>query len=257
MKKSSQSQAGIGKMFYALILAEHECDLGPIGLDGQRVRSVHYRDIGALVSDYPRVSQIKLLRKNLAPYHRVTREAWQRFTLIPARFAQIARDAGEVSLALRRHYTRIRQDLERLDGKVEMGLKVAWNVDAFFPYFLEFDRELKARRDQLLARRTTLTRMEQIAFGEYVDSRIQQAREAISKRVLAALPAVDVHMDEVREETMITNASLLIPKDLQPQLVQAVEQAGAALGDDYRLQLEGPWPPFSFVDRIDLHLNRT
>ena len=72
-----------GKLFYAVILLDRECNFGPVGLDNKMVYSINYKDVGALVSDYPRVSSIKLLRKNLAPYHQVVKKASEHFPLFP------------------------------------------------------------------------------------------------------------------------------------------------------------------------------
>jgi hypothetical protein len=254
-KSENNSNVGMGKLFYAIILTDQGCNFGNIGLDGKRVHSINYRDIGALVSDYPRVASIKLLRKNLVPYHRVTREAAQRVATIPARFGQIARDAGEVSIALRRHYDQIRQELGRLDGKVEMGLKVSWEVENLFAYLLERDAALKARRNQLLGRGTQLNRLEQIEFGGYMHTKMEQTKKEISQRVLAALPPAETRVEENHEDELITNAVLLIRKELRPRLERAIDQIGESMGDEYRLTLEGPWPPFSFVDRVELHLS--
>lgn len=246
-----------GKLFYAVILTDRECDFGCIGLDGKRVHSVNYRDVGALVSDYPRVDSIKLLRKNLAPYHQVTGEAAKHFTTIPAKFGQIARDAGEVNLALRRNYGQIRQELSRLDGKVEMGLKAWWEVENLFEYLLERDGALKARRDQLRTGGAPPSRMAQIDFGGYVYERTQQARRKITERILAALPPGEARIEDIHEDRMITNAMLFIRKDLQKPLKEAVDGLAGSLGDEYSLKLDGPWPPFSFVDHLELHLSHS
>ena len=64
--RQDNGNSSYGKLFYAVILAERECNFGPVGLDSKMVHSIHYKDIGALVSDYPRVDSIKLLRKNLS-----------------------------------------------------------------------------------------------------------------------------------------------------------------------------------------------
>lgn len=254
-KNHENGNLGIGKLFYAVILAEQECDFGNTGLDGQRVSSINYRDIGGLVSDYPRVPSIKLLRKNLAPYHWVTGEAAKSFTTIPARFGQIARDAGEVHIALRSNYREIRQELSRLDGKVEMGLMARWEVENLFEYLLERDPALKTRRDQLMARGAPLSRMAQIDFGGYVYERMQQVRNTITERIVAALPPGEVKTEDILEDRMIMNARLLIRKDLQKLLEEAVDGLGQSMGDEYSLKLDGPWPPFSFVDRLELHLS--
>ena len=254
-KQHENGNVGVGKLFYAVILTEQECDFGNIGLDDQRVSSINYRDIGGVVSDYPRVPSIKLLRKNLAPYHRVTREAAQSFTTIPARFGQIARDAGEVHLGLRSNYQKIRQELSRLDGKVEMGLTAWWEVENLFEYLLERDVALKTRRDQLMARGAPLSRMTQIDFGGYVHERMQQARNTITEHITAALPPGEVKTEDVLEDRMIMNARLLIRKDFQKPLEEAVDGLGQSMGEEYSLKLDGPWPPFSFVDRLELHLS--
>lgn len=262
-KKSNNGDSGLGKLFYATILTNQECNFGSIGLNNQRVHSINYRDVGALMSDYPRVDKIKLLRKYLAPYHRVVREAAKLFTTIPARFGQIARDAGEVSIVLQRNYDRIRRELDRLDGKVEMGIKARWDVEnlrvegkpvTLFEYSVERDEALRTRRDKLQTKGTP-SRAEQIDFGRYFHDRIEHARREITERVLAALPPAEVRLDDVFEDNMATNATLLIEKDLLKQLEGAVDALGESMGDEYSLKLDGPWPPFSFVDRLELHLS--
>lgn len=235
-------------------MTNQECNFGRVGLNKQLVYTINYRDVGALVSDYPRVNKIKLLRKNLAPYHQVVREAAKRFTTIPARFGQIARDDGEVSVALRRHYDRIRRELERLDGKVEMGLKVQWDVEDIFEYFIEKDQELKARRDRL-KKKGPISRTEQVDFGRYFQNRIERARTEITERVLAPLPTAEVRLDDVSQDSMIANISLLIHEDSLQSLEEAVDSLGESMGDEYSLKLDGPWPPFSFVERLELHLS--
>ncbi len=248
--------SGLGKLFYAVILAERECDFGNTGLDNQRVHTVHYRDVGALVSNYPRVDSIKLLRKNLAPYHQVVREATKRFTTIPAKFGQIARDAGDVSIALRGNYGRIRQELSRLDGKVEMEFKVWWNVENILEYFAEKDAALKARRDQLMAGGSQVNRMAQIDFGHYFYNRMDQARKKMTERMLAALPPGEARAEDIHEDKTIMNVQLLIRKDLLKPLEDAVDGLARSMGDEYSLKLNGPWPPFSFVNHLEFHLTR-
>ena len=253
-KKGSNGNSEYGKLFYAVILSNKECNFGPTGLDNKQVYSIHYEDIGALVSDYPRVDSIKLLRKNLLPYHQIVKEASEHFTTIPAKFGQIARDAGEVSIALRKSYRAIREGLNRLDNKMEMGLKVSWNVDDVFQYFLKKDDKLKLLRDRHMNSNKTPNRRDLIDFGSYFHSRMDEARKQITKEILAALPPGEARIEDVNDDFMVTNATLLVTKDLRSDLENAMDTLGKKMGDEYSLKLEGPWPPFSFVDRLELHL---
>jgi len=255
-KKNNNGNSKDGKLFYAVILADRECNFGPVGLDNKTVSSIHYKDIGALVSDYPRVDAIKLLRKNLSPYHQVIRKASEHFTTIPARFGQIALDAGEVNTALRKGHQMIRKELARLDKKVEMGLQVIWNVEDVFQYFIGKDSKLKSVRDRHMSGHEALGQKALIDFGGYFFKRMSQAREQITGSVLAALPPGEARVEDVHDDHMVTNAMLLIEKDLRKQLEDTIDELGKSMGDEYSLILNGPWPPFSFVDRLELHLER-
>ena len=255
-RRNGNGNSKYGKLFYAIILADRECNFGPVGLDSGTVHSIHYKDIGALVSDYPRVDSIKLLRKNLAPYHQVVRKAAEHFTTIPARFGQIARDAGEVGIALRKNYQMIRDELARLDKRVEMGLKVNWDVEDVFEYFIGKDEKLRGLRNRLMSKDKLPNRKALIDFGSYFHQRMDQVRKQVTEKVLAALPPGEARVEDIHDDSMVTNAMLLIEKSLRKQLEDTIDELGKSMGDEYSLKLDGPWPPFSFVDRLELHLER-
>lgn len=247
-------KTGLGKLFYAIALTDRDCDFGPVGLDHQHVHGIVCGDIAALVSDYPQVTSIKMLRKNLAPYHHVIREAAARYATIPARFGQIARDAGDVHLALQRHYRRIRQELARLDGKVEMAVKVWWKADDVFAHLLQTDDELKARRDRMLASGADTDRNTRIAFGEYVFQRMSHRRNAIGRWIAEALPATEVRFGDIHEDRAVANINLLVKKELRRQLEADLMSLSDSLGGEYDIRLDGPWAPFNFVSQLELQL---
>jgi hypothetical protein len=250
----NNTEMGMGKMFYGIILSDRECDLGRIGLNNQRVHSVNHWDIGALVSDHPHVDRIEMLRKNLGPFHLVNRKASEHFATIPARFGQIARDAGEVTIAMQRNYDKIRQVLDKLDGKVEMGIRAWWNVENLFEYFIAKDETLKTRKNQLKTK-SSVNGMEQIEFGRFFHERMERARRELTGNIFACLPPVaESRTDDVTEDSMITNSTLLIDKKFLKQLEAAVDSFGESMSDEFKLKLDGPWPPFSFVDSVELHL---
>ena len=256
IKKNNNGSSNYGKLFYSVILADRECNFGPMGLDNQIVHSIHYKDVGALVSDYPRVDSIKLLRKNLAPYHEVNRKAAEHWTVIPAKFGQIGRDAGEVSIALRKNYSLIRRELEKLEGKVEVGLRVNWDVENVLEYFIQIDDQLRARKERLANGGKPPTQMELIDFGTYFHERMDQFRGRMTEKILATLPHAAARIEDVHDDQMVANVALLVKKDLQTQIGDMLDPLGESIGDEYSLKLEGPWPPFSFVDRLELHLER-
>jgi len=245
----------LGKFFYAVILPEGKPLPALVGLDDKKVHTIAHQDIVAVVSDYP-VTTIKPFRKNLFPYHQVTRTLAESWTTIPARFGQIAQHGEEVFTILRRHYPRVRQELERLHHKMEMGVQVFWQVDNLFEYLIQQDRPLKGLRDRLLHKPSSVTRQEQIEFGGRLRDKLQEARIRMSQKVTAYLQevAVEIKVAEPIEEKMALNSLFLVKKEQQDDFLWKVEKMAGLVGDEYTLKVDGPWAPFNFIEHIELGL---
>ena len=253
MTRGTQEAPRLGKFFYAVILPDGKPLPPLVGLDEKRIHPVPYQDITAVVSDYP-VTTIKPLRKNLFPYHQVTRTLAENCTTIPARFGQIAQHEEEVFAILRRHYPRVRQELERLHHKMEMGVQVLWHVDNLFEYVIQQDRALKGLRDRLRQRPSAVTRQEQIDFGARLRDTLQEMRERVRQKTMASLRevAVEAKVADPLAEPMALNGLFLVWKERQQQFTAQVEQVAGLMGEEYTLKVDGPWVPFNFIEHIEL-----
>lgn len=242
-----------GKFLYAVILSDRERDFGPIGLEGGRVYSIRYQDIAAVVSDHP-VTEIKFLRKNLSPYHLTIRSVAEQCTTIPAKFGQVAADADRVRRLLEANYDEIRGELGRLQGKVEMGLKIFWTVENVFEYVVGKNRELKNLRARLLRNSVALTRQQQIDVGALTYDRLNEMRGEITEKVISMLQdsIEEVEIKQLTEEKVVMLGSFLVRKDRRHDFDAAARKVADLLGEDYAVKVDGPWVPFSFARRIEL-----
>ncbi len=242
-----------GKFLYAVILSDREREFGPIGLEGRRVYAILYRDIAAVVSDNP-VTEIKFLRKNLSPYHLTIRKIAEEYTTIPAKFGQLAADTDKVSRVLEANYREIREELARLEGKVEMGLKVSWTLENVFEYVVGKSRELRELRDRLLRRSASLTRQQLIDMGALAYDKLKEMREGITEKVITMLQdsIEEAEIADPTEEKVVMHGAFLIRKDRQNDFAAAAQKVADLLGEDYAVKVDGPWVPFSFVRRIEL-----
>ena len=179
-----------GRYLYGLIRSAEDQDFGAIGLEHQgkpgRVHTVQVDGVAAIVSEYPVGEKILPLRKNLGPHHRVIQEVMKTATIVPASFGHVAKSEDDVARALRRNDGAVRAELDRVDGKVEMGLKVRWDVDNIFEYFVGLDPELAAFRDEIFGRSHAPTQAEKIDLGQMFERRVAQDREDQSERVVKA-----------------------------------------------------------------------
>lgn len=253
MIKSTQEAARLGKFFYAMILPEGKPLPALVGLDEKNIQPIPYQDIAAVVSDHP-VTTIKPLRKNLLPYHQVTKTLAESCTTIPARFGQIAQDGEEVSAILRRHYVRVRRELERLHAKLEMGIQAFWQTDNLFEHLIQQDRVLKGLRDRLLRKSSSVTRQEQIDLGGRLRDKLEEVRKRMGQKVTAYLQevAVEIKIAEPLEEKMALNSLFLVKKEQQDDFLWKVEKMAGLLGEEYILKVDGPWVPFNFIEHIEL-----
>lgn len=252
-RAQGEGSSAEGKFLYAVILSDRERGFGSIGLESGRVYTILYQDIAAVVSDHP-VTEIKFLRKNLSPYHLTIRRVAEECTTIPARFGQVALDADRVRGLLKANYAELRGELARLQGKVEMGLRISWTVENVFEYVVGKSRELKNLRDRLLRSSASLTRQQQIEVGALAYDMLNEMRGQISEKVVTMLrdSTEEVEIKQLPEEKVVMLGSFLVRKDRRNDFEAAVQKVADDLGEDYAAKVDGPWVPFSFARRIEL-----
>jgi len=245
--------AEVGKYLYGFVRAEFEPDGELLGLAGAPVRTLRHREIAALVSDHP-VEQLSLLRRNLEPHHRVVRQVSLQTTLIPASFGHVSSGEEEVGRLLCVNYEEIREELERLAGKAEMGVKLLWDVDNIFEFFVSCDRELKNRRDRVFGK-SRVTLEEKLELGAFFEKRLKQERERLGNQLIDALRllAAEVRVNPPTDEKLVLNAAFLIERAREKEFEEALYRAANLFDSNYALDYSGPWPPYSFI-RLSLKL---
>lgn len=247
-----------GLYIYGLIRTEEDRDFGCTGLehDGRpgRVFTVRAGSVAAVVSELPVREKILPLRKNLGPHHGVIREVMKSTTLIPMTFGHVARSADEVARILRRSRDDIRAELDRVDGKVEMGLKVSWDVDNIFEYFVAADEELAAFRDQLFGRSHAPSKNEMIELGRLFEERLDKAREEQTDRVVDAFRSCrfsEVAVSPPKTEKNIMDIAFLVERERMKDFEECVNQVAGTFPAQYLFDYGGPWAPFNFTE-LDL-----
>ncbi|MBI2351527.1 MAG: GvpL/GvpF family gas vesicle protein [Deltaproteobacteria bacterium] len=237
-----------GKYLYGIIRTEGDQDLGPIGFRRAQVYTIGFRDIAALVSHHP-LTKIKPLRDNLTLHHQVIKEAIQNFTIIPMVFGHIVRGAGEIRRLLEINYPEIDQELNRLGNKVEMGLKVLWDVDNIFEYFVNRDRELRDFRDRIFGRSRQPTQGEKIDLGRLFESKLNKERERHAAKVVRVLGNYTVESKVIppTHEKMVMNGAFLIERGKEGLFEERVHLAAGLFDGNFTFDYSGPWAPHNFI----------
>lgn len=218
-----------------------------LGLAKAPVHSIRLEDIAAIVSEHP-VEKLSLLRKNVEPHHRVIREISAQSTIIPATFGHISDTEEQILAVLRNNHAEIREELRRLLGKVEMGVKLVWDVDNIFDFFVSVDRELRSRRDRVFGRsRPTLE--DKLELGAFFDKLHKRERERLGNQIVEALRPVtcEFRLNALAEEKMVLNAAFLIERTREKEFEEELYRAAGLFDSNFAVDYNGPWPPYNFV----------
>ncbi len=143
--------------------------------------------------------------------------------------------------------------LERLTGRVEMGLKVYWETANIFEYFVATHQELETMRNRLFRNGRQSSVDAKIELGRLFSTLLEQSRRRHTQRVSEALTpySVEVRPVDLGEERMVMKLACLVEADRQPQWEEGVYQAARQFDDHYRFEFNGPWPPYNFA-HVDL-----
>jgi hypothetical protein len=217
------------------------------GLADAPLEKIDCEDVAAVVSAYP-FEKVAVLRRNLEAHHRVIRELSRQTTLLPATFGHLCENQTEMAAVLPANRAAIRAELDRLAGKVEMGLKLVWDVDNVFEYFVSRDRALRQYRDRVFGR-SRVSLQEKLDLGAFFEKRLQQERQRLSAQILEALRPVcaEIREDPAQDENMVLHAAFLIERAREPEFEQAVYGAASLFDSHFALDYSGPWPLYHFV----------
>ena len=225
------------------------------GVGGAVVETIVEGRLAAVVSQV-RVGKVRPQRANLAAHHRILRDLAEGRPILPVVFGTISDNEEELRHILHQNQDALVGSLARVRGRVEMGLKVYWDLPNVFEYFVATNQELEAMRNRLFRPGRTPTVEEKVELGELFVSALQRARQRHTRRVQDALApcCVEVRTIDVGEERMILKLACLVDKDRQQQWEEGVRQAAQLFDDHYRFDYSGPWPPYNFAD-VDLTLS--
>ncbi len=118
-----------------LLRGSDERTYGLLGIDGGAVYGLSDGHVQAVVSDVAN-TRIRPERRNLAAHQQVISRLMEETTPLPMSFGIIADGPRAVRKILSLNRRAFLQQLAKVAGKVEMGLRVTWDVPNIIEYFV-------------------------------------------------------------------------------------------------------------------------
>lgn len=219
-------------------------------------RVLRHRGLVAVVSDVPGgdfreeplLAHLEDLEwvSDTARAHQAVVDALTHVTCpLPLRLATIYHDDEGVRGALEAGHAEFRETLERLDGRVEWGVKVYAERPAPSATAGPAPSAPVSGRDYLRSRRRAVTARENVLEdAEQLGRALHSALSGHAEDV-RLYPAQNPKLSRVPGQNLL-NAAYLVPRDRSGEFIARLEQLGAH-DPHVRVELTGPWAPYSFA----------
>jgi hypothetical protein len=255
----STPPAGVegGKYVYCIVRSERQRDFGSIGIGGgQRVFTVAFNDLAAVVSDTPIVIYDPT-RENVLAHEFVNETVMKEFTVIPMSFGTVFRSEDDVTELLRSTYQAFSDVLDKMKDKIEFGLKVNWTPETVLKEVEEETEEIGRLKDEIMSNRQTSTYFARMQLGRLVEQAMSEKSDAYVREVYDHLRdcAIASRHNKPIGDKMILNAAFLVERSSAAAFDQKVQEIAQRYEGKLRFLYTGPWPPYNFVN-IRLKLER-
>ncbi len=245
-----------GKYVYCIIQASEPLRFGALGIGAEPadVHTVNYRDIAAVVSDTP-IEVHDPTRENVLAHERVNETVMRKHTVIPMSFGTVFKTSDDIVELLRSAYDAFHDVLDKMQDKLEFGLKILWDRDVMVREIESQDEDVRRLKQEISAQKGS-TYFARMQYGRLVDAALQAHSEKYVADIFETLRDVAVasRANKPIGDKMIMNAAFLVSRDKELAFDQRVKEIGARF-DKLTFKYTGPWPPYNFVN-IRLKLER-
>lgn len=239
-----------------------------LGIGRSPAQGLPYRDVVAVVSLVPLVEfgpavleahlhDLAWVRATVLAHQGVLVGLLGRYTLIPFKFCTLYYSEDSVREMLDRHYQRFVENLARLEGATEWGVKVYGDRRALAERVRETSKALGPLREGISHMSEGVAyflkkKLQQAAEQEAeqaIDACTRESHERLAGRAREAV-ANPIQPPEVhgRGVEMLLNGAYLVDDDGLEDFrvaLASLNEAYAPLGFSY--ELTGPWPPYNFA----------
>lgn len=231
---------------YCIIPSRSEQNFGAIGIKGEEAYTIHYKEIAAVVSNATE-NRYEILDEGIT-HQKVVEAVKSDFCLVPMAFGQVSTEA-DVKTFLSKSYYRLKDILDKLDGKDELGLKVTWKMDAIMRAIVASNDQIRILNKQISSKPKDRTYQLRIELGKRVAQELERRGKQITSEIHKRLSPISVDSKENKplSNEMILNAAFLVEREKEDEFDAMVNTIEADYGEKVNMKYVIS-PPYNFVN---------
>ena len=256
--QSVQQDTEQGKYVYCIIKTDQPREFGTIGIGGRgdRVHTVPFDAFAAVVSNCPLIV-FDPTRENALAHEHVNEVVMKDFTVLPMSFGTVFRTENDIKEFLKGTYEALSDVLQKMEGKIEFGLKVNWDRESVLTEVERDYEEIRRLKAQIETNQQSSTYFARMQLGRLVEQALAEKSEAYVREIYEELAETVIasRSNKVIGDRMIMNGAFLVARDRAGLFDKKVQEIGKRFEGKLSFKYTGPWPPYNFVT-IRLKLER-
>jgi len=238
------------KYIYGIIQESEPRRLSCLGVGDTEVYTINYRELAAVVSDTA-LEEIDPVRKDVRAHTVVQDELLNNCSLLPMGFGMIAGSKDDVLKLLEKNYQGLTRELVRLDGKVEVELKVFWDQEAMIKELQGGSEELTRLKAKINGASSPIEAQRLlIEAGKLVERIALDWKARYADRVYTVLKrlSIDAKLNSPLGVKNVLNASFLIERARESDFQKEVFKLDSQYQGKVNFKYVGPLAPYNFVN---------
>ncbi len=244
-------QEKMGIYLFCGIQTEQKEEFGVVELDGTEyeIFTIHYKDAAMVVAEVP----LKIYhpnKENLMFHQNTISEVMNRKdTVIPISFGNVFKSVEDVKVLLENLYPQFEQLFPKIQGKMELGLKVIGKKEWLESRVNEHP-EIMKKANSVKGKSESASYYDRIQLGGFAQKMVSQIQGEIKSEVYQPLEetAEAAITNDPLGEKMLLNASFLIDREQEKDFDAKVNEAHERWKDKVDFKYTGPWPVYNFVN---------
>jgi hypothetical protein len=196
-------------------------------------------------------------RENVLAHEFVNETVMREYTVIPMSFGTVFRSEEDVGELLRSTYQAFSDVLDKMQDKIEFGLKVLWDRDKVIADLERSNDEIRRLKDEITRNTQSSTYFARMQLGRLVEGALEDRGNSFVSDIHESLKEVAVasRSNKPIGDRMIMNAAFLVERHREKEFDEKVREVSRKYEDLLTFKYTGPWPPYNFVN-IKLKLEK-
>src|SRR5690242_11041106 len=178
-------------------------------------------------------------------------------TVIPMSFGTVFRSEDDVSELLRSTYQAFSDVLDKMQDKIEFGLKVLWDREKVVANIEHENDEIRRLKDEISRHTSSSTYFARMQLGRLIEGALEEMGTQYVGDIHDTLKrtAVASRSNKPIGDRMILNAAFLVDRSQEGAFDERVKELSRKYEELLTFKYSGPWPPYNFVN-IKLKLEK-